>query len=135
MRSEDGVYHVLQVPQQEPMAQKSPHSILVLPNRLDARSNIRLGLAGYLFHPTVRNSPFLFTADCAIISADLLAKQYQHRPSHRQRCMHDRLLYRNRPVCRHQAPSLNVFDPTACQDLNLVRAICPVGCEHDKNTD
>ena len=117
------------------MAQKSPRSILVLPNRLDARSNIRFGLAGYLFHPNVRSSLFFFTADFAIISADLLAKQYQHRPSRRQRRMHDRLLYRNRTICRHQAPSLDVLDPTACQDLDLVRAVCAVGCEYDESTD
>ena len=52
------VHHVLQIPQQEPLAQKSPRSILVLPNRLDARSNIRPRLAGYLFHSIVRNPPF-----------------------------------------------------------------------------
>ena len=48
MRSEHGVYHVLQVSQQEPVAQKSPHSVLVLPNRLHARSNIHPDLAGYV---------------------------------------------------------------------------------------
>ena len=48
------------------MAQKSSRSILVLPNRPDARSNIRRGLAGYLFHSTVRDSLFSFTANHAI---------------------------------------------------------------------
>ena len=59
VKTEHGVYHVLQIPQQEPMAQKSSHSILVLPNRLDARSNSRPGLAGHLFHPRVRQFSIL----------------------------------------------------------------------------
>ena len=67
----------------------------------------------------------------ATISADLLPKQYQHRPPHRRRRMHDRLLYRNSPLCRHQAPSLDILDPTARQDLDLVRAIRARGREYE----
>ena len=70
-----------------------------------------------------------------ITSADLLTKQYQHCPSYRQRRMHHRLLHRNRTVCRHQAASLDLLDPTTRQDHDLVRAIRAVGREYDKSTD
>ena len=50
-------------------------------------------------------------------------KQYRNRHPHNQRHLHDPLPRRNHTIGPHQAPSLDILNPPARQDGNLVRAV------------